>query len=184
METLIYWNSSIAAVPRFLAYIIRCAVTAVSQVGDKVRFGVMLLFPRHGWDPGARWEAQATVRPPSGRLGPPRTSQLRVSSGGQRAVLRRQEVVTWSGASRGQPSVLSFLPTSQTCRHWRGIGRGRVPPVVAERSLSGERNRSRLFYFALCWVRHFTPHGCFTKSLVRVYAVSFGGCLYVKARSF
>lgn len=66
MEALIYWNGFISAVPRFLAYIIPCAVTAISQVGDKVRSGGhRLLFRRHVWDPGARWEAQAAARRPS-----------------------------------------------------------------------------------------------------------------------
>ena len=40
-------------------YITLCAVTPRSQVGDKVRFGVVLLLPRHVWDPGPRQEAQA-----------------------------------------------------------------------------------------------------------------------------
>lgn len=38
----------------------------------------------------------------------------------------------------GDPSVISLLPTSQICHHWHGIERGRVLPIVAKRSLSGE----------------------------------------------
>lgn len=45
-------------------YITLCAVTPRSQVGDKVRFGVVLLLPRHVWDPGPRQEAQAAAKMP------------------------------------------------------------------------------------------------------------------------
>lgn len=41
-----------------------CAVTPRSQVGDKVRFRVVLLLPRHVWDPGARQEAQVAAKIP------------------------------------------------------------------------------------------------------------------------
>ena len=80
-----------------------------SQVGDKVRFGVVLLLPRHVWDPGARQEAQAAAKTPCpGALvhqGPHGHGQAQRISAvarvcralpSQSSVICSQEVVTWS----------------------------------------------------------------------------------------
>lgn len=136
---LIYRNCFISAVPLLLTYITLCAMTAFSQEGDKVRFGVMLLLYRcvgHSSQTGS----PGTLPPASWFRWAQRAGEVAMA---WRAFTLKSRA-TPSGschlelAIQEEGSVISLLPhpvfspSTPIWQHWHGIRKGRILPVTVK----------------------------------------------------